>query len=57
MKKTYINPELEVVKMVINHQLLDGSITVDTGTTPTDPSGSDSRFFEDFDDVTDFDNF
>ena len=25
MKKTYINPEIEVVKMVINHQLLDGS--------------------------------
>ena len=25
MKKTYINPQMEVVKMVINHQLLDGS--------------------------------
>ena len=49
MKKQYINPEMEVVKMVINHQLLDGSITVNTGTTPTDPGSSDSRFFEDFD--------
>ena len=25
MKKTYINPEIEVVKMVINHHLLEGS--------------------------------
>ncbi len=48
MKKTYINPTLEVVKINTGAQLLAGS-TIPTGTTPTDPSGSDARWFDDDD--------
>lgn len=46
MKKTYINPEIEVVKMKIQQHLLEGSITVETGSTPTDPGSSDGHFDE-----------
>ena len=42
MKKTYINPEMEIVKMKLNQHLLDGSITVNVGTDPTDPNTSDA---------------
>lgn len=48
MKKTYINPELAVIKIASKAQMLAGS-TVSIGTTPTDPGSSDSRSF-DFDD-------
>ena len=48
MKKTYINPTLEVVKINTGAQLLAGS-TIPTGTTPTNPSGSDARWFDDDD--------
>ena len=48
MKKTYINPEIAVIKIASKAQMLAGS-TVSIGTTPTDPGSSDSRSF-DFDD-------
>ena len=48
MKKTYINPVLEVIKIANQQQMLAGS-TVPTGTTPTDPASSDAPFFEDGD--------
>ena len=38
MKKTYINPKMEIVE-IKGQQLLAGS-TVPTGTTPTDPASS-----------------
>ena len=46
MKKTYKNPELEVV-MIATQQMLAASITVDTGSTPTDPGTSDAHEFAD----------
>ena len=49
MKKTYINPVIEVIKIASQTQMLAGS-TVPTGTTPTDPGNSDApEFNDDFD--------
>ena len=45
MKKTYIIPELEVVMIQTQQQMLAGS-TVPTGSTPTDPASSDAHLFE-----------
>ena len=53
MKKTYINPTLDVVEIKYQHQLLAGS-TLDLGDIPTDPAISDAREL-DFDDDEDFD--
>ena len=44
MKKQYINPAMEIIKIASRTQMLAGS-TVPTGTTPTNPATSDSRFF------------
>ena len=44
MKKTYINPKMEIVE-IKGQQLLAGS-TVPTGTTPTDPASSDAPSYE-----------
>ena len=52
MKKTYINPNIEVVELQMTQHLLDGSITVNMGSTPTAASESDARSF-DFDDEED----
>ena len=46
MKKTYINPEMEIIKIVSRQQMLAGS-TVPTGTDPTSPSESDAHEFAD----------
>ena len=47
MKKTYINPTLEVVKINTGVQLLAGS-TLSIGSGDKDPaSAADSRFFDD----------
>ena len=54
MKKTYINPEMEIIKIASQTQMLAGS-TIPTGSTPTDPSLTDAH--EDFtfdDDAFDF---
>ena len=57
MKKTYISPSMETVKIASQAQMLAGS-TVPTGTTPTDPGSSDARGFDDFDDENvGYDNF
>jgi hypothetical protein len=48
MKKTYINPEIAVIKIASKAQMLAGSEIL-TGSKPTDPASSDSRSF-DFDD-------
>ena len=42
MKKTYINPAMEIVKIASQSQMLAGS-KLGLGTTPTDPGSSDSR--------------
>ena len=47
MKKTYINPELDVIEFKAQHQILAGS-EVPTGTTPTDPNSSDAPGFDFF---------
>ena len=46
MKKTYIIPELEVIKIASQAQMLAGS-TVPTGSTPTDPASSDAPGLDD----------
>ena len=48
MKKTYINPEMEIIKIASQAQMLAGS-SVPTGTTPTNPASSDARYFGDWD--------
>ena len=45
MKKTYINPEMEIIKIASQQQMLAGS-TVPTGNTPTDPASSDAPYLE-----------
>lgn len=51
MKKTYINPEMAIVKMASQTQMLAGS-KLGLGNTPTDPGSSDSRE-DDWDDWED----
>ena len=41
MKKIYLTPEMEIVEINTNQQLLAGS-TLSTGSTPTDPASSDA---------------
>jgi hypothetical protein len=53
MKKTYINPEIAVIKIASKAQMLAGS-EIPTGSTPTSPESSDARSF-DFDDFDDLD--
>ena len=46
MKKTYINPELEVIKINASNQLLAGS-TLSLGSGDKDPaSEADGRWFD-----------
>ena len=55
MKKTYINPQLEVIKIQTQQMLAGSSLSIDSGATPVAPSGADGReFFED-DDLSLFD--
>lgn len=52
MKKTYINPELMVVKIQTQGMLaLSGGL--DTATEITDPEEFGSREFEEFDEIED----
>lgn len=43
MKKTYINPKMEIVE-IKGQQILAGSLP--TGDTPTNPSNSDAPEYE-----------
>ena len=52
MKKTYINPELQVIK-IETQQIIAASIGMGSG--DKSPSGADGRFFEDIEDFQDFD--
>lgn len=52
MKKTYINPEIAVIKIASKAQMLAGS-EIPTGSTPTNPGSSDARGTFDFDDFDD----
>ena len=52
MKKTYINPELMVVKIQTQGMLaLSGGL--DTATEITEPEGFGSREFDEFDEIED----
>ena len=52
MKKTYINPELIVVKIETQGMLaLSGGL--DTATEITEPEGFGSREFDEFDEIED----
>ena len=50
MKKSYINPELNVIEFKAQHQILAGS-EVPTGTTPTSPGESDAPIFDLFEEI------
>ena len=43
MKKTYINPKMEIVNMKVQQML---TTSLPTGSTPTDPGSSDAPEFE-----------
>ena len=45
MKKTYINPELEVIKIASQQQILAGS-NLSTDSTPVSPGSSDAPGFD-----------
>ena len=45
MKKTYINPELEVIKIATVQMLAESGPKISTGSTPTDPDESDMPGF------------
>ena len=55
MKKKYINPTIEVVKIASQMQMLAGSgeNQIPTGSTLTDPASSDAREL-DFDDEDEY---
>ncbi len=55
MKKTYSNPEMEVVMLNMNQQLLAGS-TLGTESSPVDPSSSDAPGFVEIDEMDIFKN-
>ena len=63
MKKTYINPELEVIKIATQQMLASSVLTIDDTIEITDesnllsPSFDDETFDFGTDGVTDFDNF
>ena len=63
MKKTYINPELEVIKIATQQMLAGSTLTIDNSIEITDetnllsPSFDDETFDFGTDGVTDFDNF
>ena len=53
MKRTYINLEMEIIKIASRTQMLAGS-EIPMGDTPTNPATSDSRFFDFNDDEEDW---
>ena len=64
MKKTYINPELEVIKIATQQMLANSSLTIDGTVEITDegnllaPSFDDETFdFGTDDNITDYDKF
>ena len=59
MKKTYINPELEVIKIATQQMLADSTLSIDDSVEITDEGDLLSReSFDVFDDENvDYDNF
>jgi hypothetical protein len=59
MKKTYINPELEVIKIATQQMLADSTLSIDGSVEITDEGDLLSReSFDVFDDENvDYDNF
>jgi len=53
MKKTYINPSIEVVKINCNPLMLTVSLTGEEATTNGDGEYNDARYF-DFDDEDEY---
>ena len=46
MKKTYINPEMEIVEIKMQQHMLTGSVTIDTSADPIDPATADGHEFD-----------
>jgi hypothetical protein len=46
MKKTYINPEMEIVKVQTQQMLAVSNLGIDSSASPINPSDADSREFD-----------
>ena len=57
MKKTYINPEVEVIKLASQMQILNGSGVTTGGVPGEEYTDTDVSFAREFDEAIDFDNF
>ena len=47
MKRIYMIPEMEIIEIQIQHQMLAGSVGIDPEASPIDPSSADGREFGD----------
>lgn len=47
MKRTYMIPEMEIIEIRIQHQMLAGSVGIDPDVSPIDPSLADGRELDD----------
>ena len=47
MKKTYINPEMEIVEIKMQQHIMAGSVGINSTATPIDPSTADGHEFDD----------
>ncbi len=54
MKKTYINPEMEIVK--IETQQIIATSSLGMGSGDVNPGGADSRFFDDIEEINSLDD-
>lgn len=54
MKKTYINPEMEIVKIETQQIIATSSLGMGGGTIP--PGSADSRFFDDIEEINSLDD-
>jgi hypothetical protein len=53
MKKTYINPAMEIIKIASQTQMLAGSKSLGFGDSVNSAAGAESRGSDDFDDFDD----
>ena len=47
MKKTYMIPEMDIIEILVQHQMLAGSVGIDPEAAPIDPSSADGRELDD----------
>ena len=54
MKKTYINPEMEIVEIQTEQHIMAGSVGINSTADPIAPEGADGHEFDFEDDDFDF---